>query len=111
MGRYISTTPTAGSALRVDITSNYNAIANDRILADSSGGSFTITLPLAADVQAGDVVQIIDVGGAASTSAITVDRNGSNIQSAADNLSIDVSNTVVTLTYANASYGWIVTGV
>jgi hypothetical protein len=110
MGRYISTTPTAGSALRVDVTSNYSAVANDRILADTSGGAFTITLPADTDVIAGDVVQIIDISGTSGTNAITVGRNGSNIQSAAEDLTIDVNNTVVTLTYANATYGWIVTG-
>ena len=44
MGRYISTTGTASSVIR-SINTTYQAIVNDRILADSSGSGFTVTLP------------------------------------------------------------------
>ena len=45
MGRYISTTGTASSVIR-NVSSTFSATVNDRILANSSGGTFTITLPL-----------------------------------------------------------------
>jgi hypothetical protein len=61
MGRYITTTGTANAVIR-DINSNYVALVNDRILVNSSGGSFTITLPLASTLLEGDTIQIIDVG-------------------------------------------------
>jgi len=44
MGRFISTTGTAGAVIR-EVTENFDASVNDRILADSTGGAFTVTLP------------------------------------------------------------------
>ena len=49
MGRYISTTGTAGVVTK-QVNSTYQAVVNDRILADSSGAGFTITLPLNASL-------------------------------------------------------------
>ena len=51
MGRYINATPGQASTVR-SITTTYQALVNDRILADASGGAFTITLPAAADTMA-----------------------------------------------------------
>ena len=44
MGRYISTTGTAGVVTK-QVNTTYQAVVNDRILADSSSAGFTITLP------------------------------------------------------------------
>ena len=64
MGRYINATPGVASVVRT-ISTTYQALANDRILADATSGAFTITLPAAADAIAGDVVQIYDIAGQA----------------------------------------------
>ena len=45
MGRYISTTGTAGVVTK-EVSTTYSASVNDRILADSTGGAFTVTLPI-----------------------------------------------------------------
>ena len=45
MGRYITTTGTAAPVIR-EISAGYNAQVNDRILANSALGPFTINLPL-----------------------------------------------------------------
>jgi hypothetical protein len=108
MGRYINATPGVASVVRT-ISTTYQALANDRILADATSSAFTITLPAAATVIAGDVVQIYDIAGQAATNNITVGRNASNIGSTAADLVIDVSNAIVTLTYTNVTYGWVVT--
>jgi hypothetical protein len=42
MGRYISTTGTASSVIRT-VSSAYNAVVNDRILANASSSGFTVT--------------------------------------------------------------------
>ena len=107
MGRYISTTGTAGIVIR-EVTTTYQAVVNDRILANSSAGAFTITLPLNASLLNNDTIQIIDVGSAAGTNNITVSRNGSLINGAADNLTIDLNQAIVTLIYTGVTNGWIV---
>lgn len=108
MGRFITTTGTASVVIRA-VSSNYNAEVNDRILADSSAGAFTITLPINAVLLEGDQVQIIDVGNAFNTNNVTVARNGSFILGAADDLAIDVNGAIVTLLYTGNTYGWVLT--
>ena len=58
---------------------------------------------------AGDVVQIYDIEGQAASNNITVGRNSNKIQGAAEDLTINVANAVITLTYTNATYGWVIT--
>lgn len=108
MGRYISTTGTASPVLRT-ATANFAATASDRILLDSSGGAFTVTLPAVAGVLEGDQIQLIEVGNSASSNNITVARNGANINGSAEDLTIDVNGSVVTLLYTNGTYGWVIT--
>lgn len=109
MGRYITTTGTAGNTIR-EITSAYNAQVNDRVLANTSGGAFTITLPAPSGLFLNDTIQIIDIGGVAATNNITVGRNGSKIQNVSDDLTIDVNGSIITLIYSGSTYGWIVGG-
>jgi hypothetical protein len=107
MGRYISTTGTAGIVIR-SVTTTYQAVVNDRILANSTAGAFTITLPISTSLLDNDTIQIIDVGNYAATNNITVARNGALINGAADNLTIDLNQAIVTLIYVGAGTGWIV---
>tara|TARA_B110000503_G_scaffold141841_1_gene236636 strand:+ start:3116 stop:3448 length:333 start_codon:yes stop_codon:yes gene_type:complete len=107
MGRYITTTGTAG-VTSVEVSTTYSASVNDRILANTSGGAFTITLPTNASLLLNDTIQIIDANGSADTNTITVSRNGSKINNVADNLTIDVKGAIVTLIYTGSNYGWIV---
>lgn len=106
MGRYITTTGTAGSVTRYNAGSNYQAIVNDRIICTAGGQ--TITLPASGSSLDGDTVQIIDAFGNASGSNITVARNGANIQNSATDLTINVNNACVTLVYTTA-LGWLIT--
>ena len=71
MGRYISTTGTAGAVTR-EVSTTYAALVNDRILADSTGGAFTITLPANAGLLINDTIQIIDATSQTGVNAITV---------------------------------------
>lgn len=107
MGRYITTTGTAGVVTR-EVNANFDASVNDRILADSSGGAFTITLPANSTLLLNDTIEIIDATGSASGNNITVARNGSLIQGAAEDLTIDINNSITTLIYTGATYGWII---
>ena len=107
MGRYITTNGTSGSVVRT-ISTTYTALVNDRILC--TAGGFTITLPNSATCIDGDSIQIIDVTGVFGSSNVTVARNGSaNIQNLAENLTLNINNTSLTLIYTS-SYGWIIGG-
>jgi hypothetical protein len=105
MGRYITTTGTAGSVTRINAGTAYNALVNDRILCTAGGQ--TITLPVASSCIDGDTVQIIDCGGFSGASNITIARNGANIQNLAENLTVNVNNACVTLCYSVA-LGWTI---
>ena len=91
MGRYISTTGTASSVIR-NVSTTFSATVNDRILANSSGGAFTITLPLNSTLLVNDVVQIVDVTGSFNTNNVTLGRNGSKIQNLSEDLILDINN-------------------
>jgi len=107
MGRYITTTGTANNVIR-EVSAAFNASVNDRILASSAGGAFTITLPNVSTLLLNDTIQIIDIGGVAATNNITVGRNGAKIQNINDDLTIDVNGSIITLVYTGSTYGWVV---
>lgn len=104
MGRYITTTGTAGSVTRINAGSAYNAVVNDRILCTAGGQ--TITLPNSG-LQDGDTISITDAANTAASSNITVARNGNNIQRLAEDLTINVNAATVVLVYSS-SLGWII---
>lgn len=77
-------------------TANYTAVSKDQLACD---GTFTVTLP--ASPSAGDTVIISNVG----TGVITVGRNGSNINSAAEDGTLN-ADTSAQLVYIDATIGW-----
>ena len=79
------------------------ASAFDVILVDSTS-VVTVTLPLSASQ--GDEIYISDVSANASNQNITVDRNGHNINGAAENLILDIDFSSVKLIYDVPSNGW-----
>lgn len=107
MGRYITTTGTSGVTNK-EVSTNVNAEPNDRLLVNTSSAAITVTLPANASLLVGDTIQIIDVAGNASSNNITVGRNGSEIQNATEDLTIDINNAIVTLIYSGSTYGWVV---
>ena len=107
MGRYITTIGTAGATTR-EVSTTFSASVNDRVLANTSGGAYTITLPANASLLDGDTIQIIDISNNAANNNLTVGRNGSLMNGAAENLTIDVSGAIVTLIYSGSTYGWII---
>ncbi len=107
MGRYISTTGTAGVSTKI-VSTTHQAAVNERILANSSSGTFTITLPANASLLVNDTIQIIDANSSFQTNNVTVARNSSLIQGAADDLTLDLNGAIVTLIYTGSTYGWIV---
>ncbi len=90
-----------GSGYTVKVT-NYTAVAGDNILANTSGGSFTITLP--ASPTTGAVVNIIDADGTFNINALTVARNGNTIMSIAEDMYASTNGATFGLVYNGSTW-------
>jgi hypothetical protein len=85
-------------------TANYTLASGDNIFADSTAGSFTLTLP--ASPTTNTRARIHDVAGKWNTFPVVIARNGQLIQGVAENLNLNVQYATVELFYAGSSYGW-----
>ena len=74
----------SGGGIYAAKTSAYTAVSGDSILADTSGGSFTITLP--ASPTTGQSIQILDSKGTFQLYPLTISRNGKNIMGLSEDL-------------------------
>lgn len=93
--------PSAGMAYGIK-TANYSPAAGEYVYCDTTGGAFTITLPVAPS--AGDAITIKS-GPAAVTNALTIARNGKTIMSLAENMTVSSNNIEFTLVYDGATWG------
>ena len=83
-------------------TTPVTATNNQGVLADTSGGSFTVTLPATPSV--GNQVIIADAGSSWGTNNLTVGRNGSTIGGLAENLVCDLSGVSVQFVYDGTTW-------
>ena len=83
------------------VTANYTMVAGTGVIADTTGGAFTVTLPASPSV--GDEVAIAD-GGSWGVAYLTVARNGSTIEGLAEDLTLDVSGLKVGLVYDGTTW-------
>jgi len=88
-------------------TSAYTAVTGDKIIANTTGGAFTITLPATPAV--GNTVTIGD-GGNWSTTNLTVARNGSTVETVADDILFNLKGANVTLVYDGTTWQVFSTG-
>ena len=95
----------AGDFFWVTKSTTYTALSRDAILADTSGGAWTLTLP--ASPAAGDTVAVCDSSGTFGTNNLTIGRNSSNIMGAASNVTLDISGGSTVFTYSDSTFGWI----
>src|SRR5210317_904114 len=58
-------------------TADFTAVSGDGYFVNTTSGAVTVTLP--ASPSAGNIVSVSDYNGSAATNAITIERNGSNI--------------------------------
>jgi hypothetical protein len=93
----------------VEATGNTAATVNTKYIVNTNTANLTITLPSTPSF--GDEVGIIDGTGNASVHAITVGRNGGNIQGSASDMTVTTDRSAFTLVYYNASQGWVLTNV
>jgi len=86
-------------------TSNYTASAGEGIFANTTSGSFTVTLP--ASPSLGDEVSIKDYAGTFDTNALTIGRNSQPIEGVAEDLTVSVERAGLTLAYSDSTQGWL----
>lgn len=90
----------------VAVTSTYNANNYDLIIADTSGGPFTITLP--ASTAFGQIIWFIDATGTWNTNNLTISGNGANILGSVDVLVANTARDNFSLIYYNSPQGWTI---
>ena len=82
----------------------YTASNGDAVLADTSGGVWTLTLPISPT--AGNAVRVADVAGTFDTNNLTIGRNGSKINGLAEDMGLDIGDVSVLFVYTGSTYGW-----
>lgn len=75
---------------------------------DSSGGTFTLTLPITPAV--GDFIWLYDVTGSWDTTPVTLGRNGELIETIAANYTLDRKYWSGIAVFIGGSYGWVLKG-
>lgn len=83
------------------VTTATTLVDKQGIIADTSGGTFTVTLP--ATPATGAQVAIAD-GAAWGTTNLTVARNGSTIEGLAEDLVLDITGVLVNLIYDGTTW-------
>lgn len=91
-----------GGLIYTKVTANTTALDKQGILADTSAGSFTVTLPAAPSV--GVQVTIADSAYTWATNNLTVARNGSTIVGVAQDMTLDLSGTEVKFVYNGTTW-------
>lgn len=82
------------------VSSNYNALDQDFIIADTTLNSFTITLP--ANPIEGVGVKIATI--AASTNNVTINGNGNTLEGLQPTLVIDIDNVTLEIIYSGTTW-------
>jgi hypothetical protein len=82
-------------------TSNYIASNGDRILADTSSGTFTVFLP--AQPIVGDFVQITDAGNFV-TNNLLLNSQGRTIENISNDISVDVKGVTLEIIYSGDTW-------
>ena len=89
-------------------TGDFTAVSGEGYFVDTTSGEIDVTLP--SSPSAGDIVAVSDYAKTFDTNNCIMLRNGSNIQGAASNLTLDAEGLAMTFVYADATKGWIVVG-
>lgn len=90
-----------GGLLYTRKTTTYTAVSNQGIIADTSGGVWTLTLPASPTV--GDIVSVVD-GANWATNNLTIGRNGSTIEGDAVDMTMDIGGASVDFIYDGTTW-------
>jgi hypothetical protein len=94
-----------GTAWQSVQTSGFTAIAGRGYPCNTTSSAFTVTLP--ASASAGDTIILLDYAGTADTNSIIINPNGNKIEGGTANLQLTGDREGVTLTYIDATQGWL----
>jgi hypothetical protein len=94
-----------GTSWQAVKTGNYTASAGEGVFCNTTGGSFTLTLPSSPTI--GDEVSFIDYAGTFDTYALTIGRNSEKINGATADLTVAVERAANTLVYTDGTQGWL----
>lgn len=92
----------AGGLTYVVKTANYTTQDKEGVLANTTGGAFTVTLPATPAV--GAQVVVADAGGVWATNNLTIGRNGSTISNLAEDLICNINGASVQLVYDGTTW-------
>ena len=99
----------SGTDWQTEKTADFTAVSREGYFINTTGGAVTVTLPASPSV--GDEVDIVDSREQFGTNAVTLNRNSSNIEGAAANLTIDTQGAKRKFVYSGATRGWIATSI
>ncbi len=88
------------------LSNNATISAWTTVWADTSGGTWTLTLP--ASPQQGDKVRIVDVRSTFDSNNLTVGRNSSNIMGDSSDMVVSTEGASFELIYSDATQGWVI---
>jgi hypothetical protein len=88
------------------VSSAYTASPNENLLADSTGGAFTITLPAAPTH--GDLIRIAPLKPTYTAEPVTIDRAGQLISGQTSNIILNTDGRSIELPFIDGSTGWAV---
>jgi hypothetical protein len=94
-----------GTSWQAVKTSGFTAAAGQGVFCNTSGGSFTLTLPASPTI--GDEVSFIDYAGTFDTYPLTIGRNSEKINGATADLTVSVERAANTLVYTDGTQGWL----
>ena len=86
-------------------TTGFTAASGEGYFCNTTGGAFTATLP--SSPTAGDVVAFKDYAATFGTNNLTIGRNSSNIQGAANDSLLSTNRASVVLVYVDSTKGWL----
>jgi len=98
---WASSAPSGGSSFSVK-TANYTAVSGDNIFANTSGGSFTITLP--ASPSTGASISIADAVGSFQAFPLQIARNGSTIMSLSEDMFASINGASINLAFNGSTW-------
>src|SRR6056300_1734449 len=90
-----------------DGSTGLTAVAGRGYFIDTTSGTVTVTLP--ASPKIGDTIAIKDYAATFGTNALTIGRNGNNIQGVANDSQISTNRASIILVYIDATKGWLYT--